>query len=133
MNFDQFVNSLSDEQKQALMAALSNNEQPPPVPTPKIEPKKQEPPRRVVGEDFRIVREDTVSKGKTPVRARKNEWEDDGEEFRDVYTPKGERTPRNRDKARKQDVECHVCGRTFQVNPKYVYGEYLRCNRCTGR
>lgn len=133
MNFDQFVNSLSDEQKQALMAALStNNEQPPP--TPKIEPKQlPEPPRRVVGEDFRIIREDNLSKGKTPVRARKNEWEDDGEEFRDVYTPKGERTPRNRDKARKQDVECHVCGRTFQVNPKYVYGEYLRCNRCTGR
>lgn len=132
MNFEQFVNSLSDEQKNALMAALStNNEQPPPM--PKIEPKQLPQPQRVVAEDFRVIREDNLSQGKTPVKARRNEWEDDGEEFRDVYTPKGERTPRNREKSRKQDVECHVCGRTFQVNPKYVYGEYLRCNRCTGR
>lgn len=132
MNFEQFVNSLSDEQKNALMAALSsNNEQAPPM--PKIEPKQLPKPQRVVGEDFKVIREDNSSKGKTPVKARKNEWEDDGQEFRDVYTPKGERTPRNREKSRKQDVECHVCGRTFQVNPKYVYGEYLRCNRCTGR
>lgn len=132
MNFDQFVNSLSDEQKNALMAALSSSsEQAPPM--PKIEPKQLPPPQRVVGEDFKVVREDSLSKGKTPVKARNNEWHDDGEEFRDVHTPKKERTPRNRDKARKQDVDCHVCGRTFQVNPKYVYGEYLRCNRCTGR
>jgi hypothetical protein len=131
MNFEEFVNSLTDEQKQAMMNAFGVD---PNVakPKPKIEPK-QLPSRSVVGEDFKVIREDNNSKGKTPVRAKKNEWHDDGDEFRDVYTPKGERTPRNRDKARKQEVECHVCGRTFQVNPKYVYGEYLRCNRCTGR
>ena len=131
MNFEEFINSLTDEQKQAMMNAFGVD---PNIAKsqPKIEPK-QTPPQRVVGEDFRVNREDNLSKGKTPVKARNNEWHDDGEEFRDVYTPKGERTPRNRDKSRRQDVECHVCGRTFQVNPKYVYGEYLRCNRCTGR
>ena len=131
MNFEEFINSLSDEQKQAMMNAFGVD---PNIakPKPQIEPK-QLPPRGVVGEDFKVVREENLSKGKTPVRARNNEWYDDGEEFRDVHTPKKDRTPRNREKARKQDVECHVCGRTFSVNPKYVYGEYLRCNRCTGR
>lgn len=131
MNFEEFVNSLSDEQKQAMMNAFGVD---PNVakPKPKIEPK-QLPSRGVVGEDFKVVREENLSKGKVPVKARDNQWHDDGEEFRDIHTPKGERTPRNRDKSRKEEVECHVCGRTFQVNPKYVYGEYLRCNRCTGR
>lgn len=132
MNFDDFVNSLSDEQKQALFNALKSEPEQTNINKPKIEIK-QLPPQRVVGEDFKVIREDNLSKGKTPVKARKNEWHDDGEEFRDVYTPKGERTPRNRQKSKKSEVECHVCGRTFQVDPKYVFGEYLRCNRCTGR
>ena len=72
MNFEEFINSLSDEQKQAMMNAFGVD---PNIakPKPQIEPK-QLPPRGVVGEDFKVVREENLSKGKTPVRARNNEW-----------------------------------------------------------
>ena len=51
----------------------------------------------------------------------------------EVKTPRIERMQRQRDKAKKVEVECHMCGRTFSVNPKFVFGDYHRCNRCTRR
>lgn len=134
MNFEQFVNSLTEEQKNALMSALStkpNNAEP----QQEIEKKQiQNSPRRVVGEDFKITstREENF-RGKIPVRAKKNEWQDNYEEHRDIYTPKIDRTPRNREKSKKVEIECHICGKTFYIDPRFVYGEYQRCNRCTGK
>ena len=70
------------------------------------------------------------------MKARKNSWSDVGE-FRDedVDYEKFEktRTPRRRGKPKKREVECHVCGKMFSVNENMVFGEYMRCNRCTGR
>ena len=66
------------------------------------------------------------------MKFRKNEWVDDGE-LRDIDTPNFEKTPRNRSKPNKQEVECHVCGKVFSINSNLVYGEYHRCNKCTGR
>ena len=43
------------------------------------------------------------------------------------------RTPRRRGKPTKKEVECHICGKVFSMNANLVYGEYVRCNRCTGR
>jgi hypothetical protein len=132
MNFQEFINSLNDEQKQAMMTAfgvdknLLN-------PQPQEVKQKESPPQRVVGEDFKVIRDDNFSKGKIPVKAKKNEWHDDYQEHRDVHTPKTDRTPRNREKSKKVETECYVCGKTFYVDPRYVYGEYQRCNRCTGR
>lgn len=94
-------------------------------------------PRSNVTEDFRVVKDNNeLGKRKTPVRARKNQWVDDGENRDPDFDPaKFEKTKasRNRGKSRKKDVECHVCGKTFSVNPSLVYGEFIRCNRCTGR
>lgn len=132
MNFEEFVNSLNDEQKKAMMTAFGVD--PNIVKSkPDAEPKQLPSKTTVVTEDFRVVRDDNVNKGKTPVKFRKNEWEDDGEEFMDVKTPRIERMQRQRDKAKKVEVECHMCGRTFSVNPKFVFGDYHRCNRCTRR
>ena len=92
--------------------------------------------RTTVGEDFVVSNNDKLEKRKEVVRARKNSWVDNGE-FRDeeVDYEKFEKmkTPRRRGKPKKKEVECHVCGKTFTVNESIAFGEYLRCNRCTGR
>lgn len=153
MNFDDFVNSLSDEQKQKLMQGLVEAAEKPPVkiktrdlPSRKSKLKDQEQeetvsskPQSNVTEDFRVVRDNDndLGKRKTPVRAKKNEWVDNGEDRDPNFDPdKFERmgkASRDRGKVKKRTVECHVCGRSFQINPALVHGEYIRCNRCTGR
>ena len=94
-------------------------------------------PQTKVNEDFTVTRDNELSRGKTPVRARRNQWVDDGEDrdpdFDPVKFEKMGRTARNRGKTKKKNVECHVCGKKFSMNENLVYGEYMRCNRCTGR
>ncbi len=89
-----------------------------------------------VKEDFTVSRNEELDQRKKVVKARKNSWSDVGE-FRDedVDYEKFEktRTPRRRGKPKKREVECHVCGKMFSVNENMVFGEYMRCNRCTGR
>tara|TARA_B100001778_G_scaffold322046_1_gene314001 strand:+ start:1257 stop:1664 length:408 start_codon:yes stop_codon:yes gene_type:complete len=89
-----------------------------------------------VKEDFTVNRNEELDQRKKVVKARKNSWSDVGE-FReeDVDYEKFEktRTPRRRGKPKKREVECHVCGKMFSVNENMVFGEYMRCNRCTGR
>jgi hypothetical protein len=117
-----FIKTLSKEQKQALLQALQDN-------APKTQDKEQE----NIKEDFTVDKnKNSNNRRREPVKGRKNEWVDTGE-FRDIETPYGERTPRNRQPSKKMDVECSVCGRSFKTDPKYVYGEYHRCSRCVGR
>lgn len=85
----------------------------------------------MVNDDFTVSRKEQQN-GRQAVRARKNRWEDDGTEHMDIETPDVKRTARNRSKPRKKRVECHVCGKTFSVNPALAFGEYHRCNKCTG-
>lgn len=121
-DLNKFLSSLSDEQKDALLKALSSK--------PKDNKEDQEPRTK---HDFTVDnKKQPNSRRKEPVKARKNEWVDTGE-FRDIETEYGERTPRNRKPHKKVDVECSVCGRSFKTDPKYVYGEYHRCNRCVKR
>jgi len=134
-NFDEFLSSLSDEQKQKLVESLLSKS--PPVkkqdsPKKPQQNKKPSAPSATVGENFVVNKADSNSRRREPVKARKNDWVDTGE-FKDIETPQGERTPRNRPSHKKIDVECSVCGRTFKTDPKYVYGEYHRCSRCTGK
>ena len=86
----------------------------------------------VINNDFTVTRETSKIHRKTPVKFKRNEWKDEGD-FRDIETPYFEKTPRNRPKPSKEQVECHVCGRTFSINSNLVYGDYHRCNKCTGR
>jgi hypothetical protein len=119
--FSGFIDSLSDEQKKKLLQALGN-ENPTPVKTTQVD------------ENFVMKRADTTSqtRRKEAVKARNNEWEDTGE-FRDISTPDVERTPRRRPPPQKSDVECHVCGKSFKIDPRFAYGEYYRCNKCSGK
>lgn len=134
-NFDEFLSSLSDEQKQKLVESLlsqSSTAKKQDAPKAPKQNKKSPTPSATVDENFVVNKADSNSRRREPVKARKNEWVDGGE-FRDIETPNAERTPRNRPAHKKVDVECSVCGRSFKTDPKYVYGEYHRCSRCTGK
>lgn len=133
---DDFLLSLSEEQKQALVKALITNTSIETTKAPEIKETKQLTTFKsvTVDENFKVNKTDKTTQGrrKEPVRGRENRWQDEGE-FRDVETPEFERTPRRRPAAKKVDLECHICGKTFKEDPRYVYGEFPRCNRCTGK
>jgi len=137
------LESLTDEQKAQLVQGLMSNMNQTVSKSPSKETQAEQEesvsskPRSNVTEDFRVVQNEQLEKRKSPVRARKNQWVDNGEDRDPNFDPaKFERmgkAARNRSKAKKRTIECHVCGRSFAVNPAYVYGENIRCNRCTGR
>ena len=138
MSMNDFINMLNDEQKQALLKALIGDS--PTVESVPLEVKQESikhiqssTPTASVKEDFTMRRQDDNNvRRKEVVKARRNEWQDNGE-FRDIETPQFDRTPRRRPPHKRVEVECHVCGKTFKEDPKYVHGEYYRCNRCTGK
>ena len=124
------LESLTPEQKQDLIDKILNSNVKGSAPEPQQEDVS-------VTEDFKVVNNSKLeSKRKQPVKYKKNTWSDTGE-FRDdeVDYAKFEKTktPRRRGKPQKKEVECHVCGKTFSMNANLIHGEYIRCNRCTGR
>lgn len=91
-----------------------------------------------VKEDFRVTKTTRdIERGRTPVKARKNRWEDTGEfqlpENEEEWEGSRKRSERGRNKASKVKLECSTCGKTYYENPNLVYGEYHRCNRCGGK
>lgn len=65
-----------------------------------------------------------------PIEVGENQFIDDGVEAMDVTTPDTPRTPRRRPAATTVDVDCHVCKKSFSVNPALVHGEFYRCDNC---
>ena len=128
-NFDAFLSSLSDDQKAQLIQALMPQQNT----TTEIQSTTPQP-STIVDENFIVKKVDnaTNNRRKEPVRARENRWKDEGE-FRDIETPEYKKTPRRREAAKKIDVECHICGKSFKEDARFVYGEFPRCNRCTGK
>lgn len=129
MSMNDFLSSLTPEQKKALLDALTSSQQSP-QPKQNIEPEQEEP--EDPKSNFIVNTKKPNNRRKEPVRARKNEWTDEGED-RHIETKYGARTPRTREPHKKVELECSVCGRPFKADPKYVYGEYYRCNKCTGK
>tara|TARA_Y100001938_G_C7943490_1_gene355517 strand:- start:137 stop:544 length:408 start_codon:yes stop_codon:yes gene_type:complete len=126
------LETLTDEQKAALVESLTKTK------TEKtVETTDESVPSRSrnVNEDFTVNRNQDENTRKSPVKFRKNSWQDTGEDKNiDDYDKMSEsRTPRRRGKPKKRDVECHVCGKSFAMNESLIYGEFVRCNRCTGR
>lgn len=147
MSFEDFINNLSPEQMQLLQAALdkANNKPVAKIPTRELpthnktnqeEVVSSDAPRVTVNADFSVTRNESSDQRKIPVKARKNQWEDHGEFKDDDFDyQKFERmkTPRKRQRPNQRMVECHVCGKSFTINENLIHGEYIRCNRCTGR
>tara|TARA_B100000902_G_scaffold284953_1_gene270955 strand:- start:8275 stop:8649 length:375 start_codon:yes stop_codon:yes gene_type:complete len=124
MSMNEFVKTLSEEQKAALLSALAETEE-------VIEEAEE---TSDITEDFRVVKKSSLKSNgrREPVKARQNTWTDTGE-HKDIATPDVQRTPRNRPPPRKKNVVCNACGKSFKVNASIVYGEYYRCDRCTGK
>jgi DNA-directed RNA polymerase subunit RPC12/RpoP len=131
------LESLTPDQKEDLIKGILNSnvkggETPK---TKDVEETVSSSPRPNVNKDFSVDREN-VKGSKKLVKFRKNKWVDQGE-MRDetVNYDKLEktRTPRERGQPNKRQVECHVCGKSFAMNENLIHGEYIRCNRCTGR
>lgn len=131
MSMNDFVKTLTPEQKQALLDALMDKDN---VTLQDIPQETKAETAQSIQNSFIVdsKRSSTNNKRREPVKARKNEWVDIGED-RHIETKYGSRTPRNRESHKKVDVECSICGRPFKADPKYIYGEYHRCNRCTGK
>ena len=129
------LKNLTTEQKQALLDQLMNSLSE--ATTEETEEVQQDVPVKNINEDFRVTQSKTqLERGRTPVRARKNRWEDTGEfqlEGEEEWSSGRKRTARSRAKAKKVQLECSVCGKTYLEHPSLVYGEYHRCNRCGGK
>lgn len=132
------LESLTDEQKSQLVQGLMSNMNQTVSKSPSRETKtKQEESVSSKG-DFRVANtKSQLDRGKVPVRAKKNLWSDDGEiqlgDNQKEWSSDRKKSDRNRSKAKKVELECSVCGRTFMENPSLVYGENHRCNRCGRR
>jgi formylmethanofuran dehydrogenase subunit E len=130
------LESLTPDQKDQLVKGLLNsNVKDVETFETKEETVSSEPRITTVNEDFSVNRKEAKGNKKV-VKARKNNWVDDGEHREgkvDYEKFEKTRTPRRRDKPNKVQVECHVCGKSFAMNESLVHGEYIRCNRCTGR
>ncbi len=127
------LKNLTVEQKQALLDQLTSS-----LAEPKQEEQKRETSEKTVNEDFRVTKtKSDLERGRVPVRARKNRWEDTGEfqlpENEEEWEGSRKRSERARSKAKKVKLECSTCGKTYYENPNLVYGEYHRCNRCGGK
>jgi DNA-directed RNA polymerase subunit RPC12/RpoP len=127
------LKNLTVEQKQVLLDQLMNSLSE----TKQKEEAVSSKPQSTVTEDFRVTSSKTeLERGRVPVKARKNQWVDDGQfqlEGEDEWSNNRKRTSRSRSKTTKVEVECSVCGKTFMENPSLMYGEYHRCNRCGRR
>jgi formylmethanofuran dehydrogenase subunit E len=127
---EDFIKTLNEEQKKALLKALNENS-----PTIQSVPKEvNEQTKKAINQDFITETKPKIQnqQRREPVRGRGNEWVDTGE-GRDIFTPETERTPRKRPPPVKQMVECHACGKTFKADKRFIYGEYVRCDRCVGK
>tara|TARA_B100001564_G_scaffold173205_1_gene145742 strand:+ start:255 stop:629 length:375 start_codon:yes stop_codon:yes gene_type:complete len=124
MSMEEFIKTLSKEQKDALLKALSGGTF------------EEEKTVNDTGSDenFTMSKEKTNVKSdsrRRPVTGGKNTFVDTGE-HRDVVTPKINKTPRNRPAAKKKEVKCHACGKSFAIDSRYNYGEFYRCDNCVG-
>lgn len=129
MSMEDFIKTLTEEQRQALLKALTQDS------TPAVQ-ETEVAAKRTHDEDFRMNKTPTPSnknsKRKEPVRAKQNMWTDTGE-ARNITTPETKRTPRERTPPVKVSINCHVCGKAFDIDKRYVFGEYNRCDRCASK
>jgi len=134
MSMDEFVNTLTDEQRASLLKALTGDDFKGEVKVDSGRWQHEEPASEAVDGDFSMKPNDAlVSKRRSPVRAGKNTWVDSGEcRGKEVETPDIKPTPRNRKPPAMKEVICHVCGSKSKVNAGLVHGEFYRCDRCSG-
>tara|TARA_R100001244_G_scaffold120565_3_gene90182 strand:- start:1248 stop:1706 length:459 start_codon:yes stop_codon:yes gene_type:complete len=80
--------------------------------------------------------EDSDHGQREPVRAKKNQFVDDGTEALvsedpELKTPSVPLTQR-RPPVSLTEVTCHICGAKEEINIKYKAGQFHRCGKCVG-
>lgn len=120
-HIDDILNSMSQEERDLLLDKLIKD---------KDKPKK-------VSEDFTMKPKGGLNKRK-PVTGGKNTWTDIGEAKDPEFDPKkfealGKAPRGTRAKPKKVEKTCSACGKTFKIDSQFVYGEFLRCDRCGRR
>ncbi len=149
MSMDDFMRSLSDQQKAMFLAALQDSGTPSPesVSEPTGDEDDSEWTTTMPPHIKKEFEEDEASakapddftmgqaKGrKTAVKATgKNLFMDDGAECADATTPNYKPTARRRRPAETVSVSCSVCGKSIKMQKQFVHGEYHRCSKCCGR
>jgi formylmethanofuran dehydrogenase subunit E len=126
-----FIDTLSADQKAALLAALADKYSTSSVLLPK---EVNEQTKQIIKDDFTMTKQSELpSNGRrAPVKAKENTWKDTGSDAKGIETPDIQPTPRTRQPPKKKTVKCHVCGKNSVVNANLVYGEFYRCDRCIG-
>lgn len=66
------------------------------------------------------------------VKARKNEFTDDGKEHADIETPKVTLQERRRPKFQKVEQTCTLCNKVVEVHPQFAR-DFYKCDRCMRR
>jgi len=132
MNLRNFVQGLTTEEREELLDILNEDLLTGTTTPPRLEEIVST--DNNVSEDFVMRKKSTLSNNKRRevVKAEANKWNDEGED-RHIETPSIKRTPRTRKAPAKKNVTCHVCGKSEEINASLVYGEFHRCDRCTGR
>lgn len=131
------LESMSKEQKEQLIAELiAEVGDLQPASTPEVQAPKPASPVAQVSESngFSTDWGKNID-GKRPVRAQANTWVDSGESKDEEYNPdQYQKVPRQRQDAKTMLVEktCSSCNKKFKINSSLVYGEFIRCDRCTG-
>jgi hypothetical protein len=130
---DEFIKTLTEEQKQALLKALSGGSFEPEVSDKPVTDDArwlhEEPVSEAVDGDFSMKK--NIKPRRSIVQAGENTWVDEGED-RHIKTPEIKRTPRNRSAPKMREVKCSACGKVSKINAGLVFGEYYRCERCIG-
>lgn len=132
---DKFIESLTAEQKMALIQSLSDSMEPQEkeetvvVTTPKQESS------RDVDLDFSVAKNKDQVKAKAPVTESKrfNSFTDDGTEARgaEFATPDVKPTERKRPPTKMVEQKCTKCQNTVKVHPTHARDWYV-CDRCIG-
>jgi hypothetical protein len=130
MSMKDFINTLNEEQKKALLEAL-NSDSPTLAHVPTSTKSET---KSIINEDFTMnpPTSSAYKKRKEAVKAKMNTWVDTGES-KDVTTPDVKPTPRKRQPPLKVKLQCHVCGKDFEADKRFVFGEYNRCDRCASK
>lgn len=132
---DKFIESLTAEQKMALIQTLSDSIEPEvkEKPEPTVAPKPEA--SRDVDLDFSTSKESDQVKTRIPVTENKrfNSFIDDGTEARgrEFKTPDIKPTERRRQPTKMVEQKCTKCQNSVKVHPTHARDWYV-CDRCIG-
>lgn len=132
---NKFIESLTPEQKMALIQSLSDSIEPEVKQEPEPVASEPEGTSRDVDLDFTVSKDKDKVRTKIPVTENKrfNQFTDDGTEAKgaEFSTPDVKPTERRRQPTKMVDQVCTKCQKSVKVHPTHAREWYV-CDRCIG-